>query len=368
MSRRRWTIWLGPPIALLAIALVLSRFQAGAEAGGRGPVRAAGACAASPIEKNGRGKPDLAAGQGSWWALSGRLDGNGELTGRHLALGRGGAANLALELAPDAMASGPTGGIVAVTADDGRHSQVRLVAIEKGCSFVVHESSELARGAILDPKDGSVIAHLVDRESRADLGTWRYAADGAGNPALVAPALEPDPQRGPNWVTDLRLAGDGNLLAVQSCTDMGCLTRVFDLRRGLVPVARLEGDQGPLIALTRDAALTWAACFGFPCAVQSWNLATGEQTTVIARAESAAVSANGRFLVAVTDSARNGFVRMDIATGDVKGLRGMNRNERLVTGGVVGIQGLEVRADEVGLVADGAIPHPFSPAGAEVLP
>ena len=175
MSRRRWTIWLGPPIAVVAIALLLSRFQPGAEAGGRVTVAPAGVCASSPIEKDGHGKPNVAARQGSWWSLSGQLDGTGALVGRHLALGRGGAANLALELGADAMASGPTGGFVAVTADDGRHSQVRLVSIDRGCSFTVGETSEVARGAILDAADGSVLVHLVDRESRADLGTWRYA-------------------------------------------------------------------------------------------------------------------------------------------------------------------------------------------------
>ncbi len=368
MSRRRWTIWLGPPIALIAIALALSRFQAGVEAGGRTTVRPAGACATSPIGKNAQGKPALVAGHGAWWAMSGRLDANGGLVGRHLALGRGGAASLTLELAPDALASGPTGGIVAVTADDGRHSRVRLVSVEQGCAFLVHETAELARGAIVDPGDGSVLVHLVDREARADLGTWRYASDGAGEPVLVAPALEPDPERGPNWVTDLRLEPDARLLAVQSCTDMGCLTRVFDLRLGLVPVARLEGSQGSLIAITADSVITWDQCFGFPCPIQSWDLATGEMTTIVATAESAAVSGNGRFLVAVTDSTRNGFARVDLATGDVKGLRGMNRNERPVGGGVLGLLGIEVRPDEVGLASDGAIPHPFSPAGAEVLP
>ena len=85
----------------------------------------------------------------------------------------------------------------------------------------------------------------------------------------------------------------------------------------------------------------------------------------MARAESAAVTPDGRFLVAVTDSTRNGFVRLDLESGDLQGLRGISRNERLVRGGVMGTEGIQVRADEVRLAADGAIPHPFSPAGAE---
>ena len=368
MSRRRWTIWLGPPIALAAIALALSRFQAGAEAGGRETAHAGGTCTASPLQKDARGRPDPGLGLGTWWALSGKLDANGALAGRHLALGHGGSANLALELGPDTLASGPIGGIVALTTDDGRLSEIRLVAEGQGCSFSVAATPKLARGALVNPNDGTVIVHLIDRVSRADLGTWRYAADGDPDPALIAPPLQPDPKRGPIWTTDLRLDGAGSLLAVQSCTDSACLTRVFDLRKGLLPVATLQGDQGSLIALTSASAITWEQCDGFPCGIRQWSLLTGDSVTLVQRAESAAVTANGRFLVAVTDSASGADIRVDLQHGDVKGVRGMNRNERLVVGGVLGLAGIEVPPDEVGLAADGTIPRPFSPAGAEVLP
>src|SRR4051794_3528323 len=205
MSRRHWTIWLGPPIALVAIALALTRFQAGAEAGGRESARAAGACTASPLQKDGHGKPDLGAGVGMWWALSGRLDANGALAGRHLALGRGGSASFAEELAPDTLASGPVAGVVALTADDGRHSEIRLVSEGQGCWFTVASTPKLARGAIVSPDDGTVIVHLIARATRADVGTWRYPADGLGDGSMVAPPLPPDPRRGPTWTTDLRL-------------------------------------------------------------------------------------------------------------------------------------------------------------------
>jgi hypothetical protein len=368
MSRRRWVIWLVPPVALLAVALALSRFQPGAEAGGRTTALPVGACAAPPMKKDGHGKANLAGGEGSWWSLQGRLDSDGALAGRHLALGRGGSANLALELAPDTLASGPVGGIVALTTDDGRHSQIRLVAQDLGCSFVVAETADLARGAVVDPSDGAVIAHLVDRESRADLGTWRYTADGSGEPALVGPPLQPDPQRGPNWTTDLRLDGGGNLLAIQSCTDTSCRTRVFDLRKGLVPVATFDREQGSMIGLTSAGLLTWDQCLGLPCGIVHWDLRTGAAVVVVARAESAAVSANGKFLVAVTDASVGGDVRVDLETGAIKGIRGVNRNERLVGGGVLATQGIQLRPDEVGLAAEGTIPRPFSPAGAEVTP
>jgi hypothetical protein len=99
-----------------------------------------------------------------------------------------------------------------------------------------------------------------------------------------------------------------------------------------------------------------------------WTLPTGASVVVVARAESAAVSANGKFLVAVTDASVGGIVRVDLESGAVKGIRGVNRNERLVSGGVLATQGIQLRPDEVGLAAEGTIPRPFSPAGAEVLP
>lgn len=368
MSRRRWSLWLGPPIALVAVALALSRLEPGAEAGGRETAVAAGACTASPIEKKGQRSPKLVGGLGSWWALSGQLDGNGALVGRHLAIGRGGAANLALELAPETLASGPQGGIVALTTDDGRHSQIRLVSVDHSCSFVVAETPKLARGAIVSPADGSVFVHLLDRFSRVDLGTWRYSPDGVGDPALVAPPLQPDAKRGPTWTTDLRLDGAGALLAVQSCTDEGCGTRVFNLRKGLTPIATLDGQQGSLIALTSESAITWEQCFELPCAIDQWSLLTGGSVTVVQRAESAAVSSNGHFLVAVTDASKGGDIRVDLQRGDAKGIRGLNRNERFVGGGVLGVQGIEVGPDEVGVASDGTVPRSFSPAGAEVQP
>lgn len=367
MTKRRWTIWLGPPLALLAIAAVLSQFQAGAEAGGRPTVAPPGACAAIPLERGLGGKPNREAGQGTWWTLSERLDGNGALAGRRLALGRGGATSLAVDLPFDTLASGPVAGVVVITTDDGRRSQVRIVSEARACSFLVRETTELARGAILDPNDGSVLVHLVDREARADLGTWRYAGDGTGEPELVAPPLEPDARRGPNWTTDLRLDAGGTLLAVQSCTDEGCLTRLFDLTGGSAPIARVDGMQGPLIGLADGRLITWALCFGFPCSVVSWDVATGARTTIVQQAESAALTADGRFVVAVGNSSRGSYIGVELATGRSAPLRGVNATERLAAGGVVGAAGLQVRPGEVPLVAPGAIPRPFSPA-AEVVP
>jgi hypothetical protein len=378
MSGRRWSRWLGPPIALVAVALVLSRMQAGAEAGGRTTPPKAGACAASPIVTNTKGKPKRDVGAGAWWRLGERLDGNGAMAGRQLAVGRGGSTTLLLDLPTESVASGPVGGVVVVATDDGRTSELRLVSVTGACSWLVDTSDDVVRGAILDPGDGSVIAHLVSRATRADLGTWRFGAPGAlTKPALVAAALADGAPDGPAWITDLRLDATGQLLAVQSCTDTGCLTRVFDLRvpgrqPGLLQGGRggqhSAGAQGPLLGFANGRLVTWAACSGFPCPVQSWDLAAGTSSILLDTASAAAVTPDGRFLVATTDARTGRTLRLELATGALALVKGLRADELLLPTGVAATSGLQAGADEIAVAAPGANPHSFRPAAAEVIP
>ena len=369
MSGRRWSLWLGPPIALLAVALVLGRFQAGAEAGGRTTPPPTGACAASPISRDAAGRPNRVVGPGSWWKLTERLDADGAMAGRQLAVGRGGATTLMLDLAIETVASGPIGGVVVVATDDGRRSEIRLVSGSQACSWLIDQSEDIVRGAVLDPGDGSVLAHLVDRETRADLGTWRFGAPGAlAQPALVATALPPGTVEGPVWTTDLRLDQAGRSLAVQSCTETGCLTRLFDLRVPGRDPAILTGAQGSLLGFAPGRLLTWAACFGFPCGIQSWDLASGTATTLLDRADAAAVTGDGRYVVASTDARAGHALRIELATGARALVKGIDAAEVLLPVGVAATSGIQVAADEIGVGTPGGNPRSFRPAAAEVIP
>ena len=369
MSGRRWSLWLGPPVALVAVALVVSRFQPGAEAGGRVTPPPAGACAASPVTTDAAGVVKRDAGPASWWRLSERLDDHGVLKGRQLAVGRGGAIALTLDLAAESMASGPIGGLVVLAVDDGRKSEIRLVSAGAGCSWLVDTSPNVVRGAILDPSDGSVLAHLVNRATRADLGTWRFGARGAlTEPALVAGAVPNGLLDGPVWATDLRLDQAGTSLAVQSCTDTGCVTRLFDLPvRGGDPRV-LRGAQGPILGFAAGRLITWAACSGFPCAIQSWDLATGLATKILDRADAAAVTADGRYLVASIDARVGHTLRIELATNTRALVKGIGRDELLLAGGATATTGLQVGPDEIAVAAPGANPRSFRPAAAEVIP
>jgi hypothetical protein len=373
---RRWARWLGPPIVLGAVALVLSQLHAGAEAGGRTTPPPVGVCAASPLVTDAAGRPRRDAGPGSWWTLGERLDAHGAMAGRRLAVGRGGATTFALDLPVEAVASGPVGGVVVLAADVDQRSEIRLVSVGGACSWLVGSSGDVVRGAILDPRDGSVLAHLVSRAARDDVGTWRFGGAGEaalGPPTLVAPALDAGMLDGPAWVTDVRLDTTARLLAVQSCTDRGCLTRVFDLESSAAAPVVLRGAsagtaQGPMLGFANGKLLTWAACPGYPCAVQAWDLASGTSSIVLDRAEGAAVTRDGRFLLASTDSRAGRTLRLDLVTGRAVLVRGLRAGELLLASGVAATSGVQLGPDEVAVGAPGATPHSFRPVAAEVIP
>ena len=375
MPRRRWARWLAPPLVIGAIALALSQLHAGAEAGGRKTAPPIGACAASPVVRDAAGKPRRDVGPGSWWTLGDRLDSHGSMTGRHLAVGHGGTTTFALDLPVESLASGPTGGVVVLAADDGQRSTLDLVSAEGSCSFEIGRSQDVIRGAILDPSNGSVLAHLVGRATRADLGTWRFGVPGSlGDPVFVAPAIGAALD-GPAWVTDLRLDSTARFLAIQSCTDAGCLTRVFDLQTPAAPVVlgsahpdQSGTGQGSMLGFANGSLLTWAACAGYPCQVLAWNLQTGVASTIFERADGAAVTRDGRFLVVSTDVTKGMTARVDLVRGGAVLLRGVQPGELPLAGGVTATSGVQLAADEVAIGARGATPHAFRPAAAEVIP
>lgn len=363
MSRHRWFVWLGPPIGLVAVALLLGRFQPGAEAGGRTTPPPVGVCAgAAPV---GRVIP---AARGTWWRLEDRLDAAGTLIGKTLFAGRGSGATLALNLGPESMASGPVGGLVVVTSDDGRFSDVRLVSAADGCGWLVHRTDAVVRSAVLDPSDGSVLAHLLVRETRADRGVWRIT--GLDPDATVVSVLEPLAARadiGPIWATELRLDARGQSLAVQSCGERACLTRLVALGGGAGPTVVDTAGQGSILGLTGDALITWDACPGMPCAVLAWGKRDGARQVVVDGAVGAGMTFDGRYLVAVLDP--NGrAVRVDFSGKATQRIKGIAEGDLPLNRGVAASAGLEVGSDEVAISAPGADPHAFAPGRAASAP
>jgi hypothetical protein len=245
---------------------------------------------------------------------------------------------------------------------------IQLVSAVAGCAWLVHETSDVVRGAILDPADGSALAHLVERATRADLGTWRFGAPGAlTEPVMVAPPLGAG-QGGVIWATDLQLDQAGRRLAVQSCGEAACLTRIFDLKVTGTLVRILEGDQGTLIGLSGGRLVTWSACRNLPCSILSWDVATGGHQALLDAAQTGALTADGRWLMATVDAQAGRTLRYELATGGRRLVRGVGSGEVVLGGGFAATSGLQLNADEIGIALPGAIPHSFRPAAAEVIP
>jgi hypothetical protein len=363
-NRPRW-------IALLALAVgaggfvAMTRLLPSTDAGRATGPSGLSACAARPVTG-----PAAVPAPGAFFRLRPSLDADGILAGQELVVGRGNVIAGSARLAAESAAGGPVGGVVTVVEDDGTGSRVELVAAASGCVSVVHTSTSVVRRAIIDPVDGSLLLHLVDRGSRADLGIWRLGP-GGGAPARIVEPLPPGLVTGPVWATDLQLDAAGRFLAVQSCVDRSCVTRLVDLATPGTTPALLRGrSQGPLIGFAGARVVTWAACDGYPCGVLSWDPVSGAATDLIADAVAAGLTADGRVLVAVT--ARQGADRawgIDPMTGTVTALRGLVVGERPVLGGGLAVAGLEVGPDELAVAQPAGNPRAYHPTPAgEVAP
>ncbi|HEX2626031.1 MAG TPA: hypothetical protein VHL56_03910, partial [Candidatus Limnocylindrales bacterium] len=317
----------------------------------------------------------IAAGHGTWWRLADVLDGNGALVGRTLYAGRAAKTTLTMALGTESMARGPVGGLLVVTNDDGRDGEIRVVDISKGCSWVVHRDANVVRSAILDPASGTAYAHLVQRETRVDLGVFQLSG---GDPeAALEQVLQPLPTQadlGRIWATELRLNADGSALAAQSCSDKGCLTRVVAVTAFGRPVSMVKGKandavdgQGSIIGFAGDRLITWSFCAGMPCAVQSWAGGAQKPTKLADRAIGAGLTRDGRFLV-VLDDLTGRAVRLDLAGNTIATIAGVNPGELPLSPSVTATSGLDVADDQVGFASQGGDPHSLAPGSAAVIP
>jgi hypothetical protein len=369
MLKRRWPVLVGPPLLILIVVAV----------GLAQPIARASRAVVVPVLRTCASAAEVSAGHaapGAWWKTTENLDGSGLLLGRTLLVGDGAGAGGHLALADESSVSGPVDGVVLVTSDDGSRSQVRLASAAAGCDVLVDDRADVVRSAILDPGDGAVYAHLVGRDTRADLGTYRISPPGAGatESRLVAPPLPEDlgAHLGTVFGTVLRLDRGGTHLAVQSCTDLICLTRVFDLGQLDAAPAIVRGDQeGALIGFAGADLVTWGACTGLPCPVLAWNLATGHSRNLVGDASAAALTGDGRRLVALlTDDTATRPVEVDTASGRMTGLKGLPAGRLPFAGESSPDVGLEVADDEVAMTAPSGNPFAFRPdlAAAEALP
>jgi hypothetical protein len=226
-----------------------------------------------------------------------RLDRAGALAGQRLAVGLDGDRfSRIMDLPPESFAAGPFGRIILVGTDDGATSRLRAIDVAGACAWDIGAESDVIRRATIDPAGTSIYEMRVDRATRDDLGVWSRPLDGS---LPAAPFLEPiavDERFGPTFTTEFAWELSGAALAVQSCGEVACRTRVVDPAGGS-PRAVEEPDLGALVGLDGDRLVTYAACPGLPCPIVSTDLASGARTVL---ADQAAIAA----IVATSDGPR----------------------------------------------------------------
>ncbi len=275
MVESRWLRWIGPGlVALGAVGLIASTTLG---AGGRpwapracaGPPGALAAAAGEPLPL----RPEDLRHE-AWFRLDPLLDPDGALRGQRLAVGVGdGRVAPPSELPPESFAAGPFGRIVLVGTDDGTASRLQALDVATGCAWTLATERDVIRRATVDPVDGAIYETRVDRASRADLGVWRRPLDEGAARRILDP-LPRDEHFGRTFATEFTWDADDGRLAIQSCGEVACRTRIVTRNGDLA--ADLEApDLGVLVGFDRDRVVTYGACRGWPCPIISTDVATG---------------------------------------------------------------------------------------------
>ncbi len=278
MVESRWLRWIGPGVvALGAVGFIASTtFGAGdrpwaprACAGPPGDLSAAARDGDPPNTADRRHEP--------WFRLDPVLGPDGALRAQRLAVGLGGdRIRTTVELPPESFVAGPFGRVVLVGSDDGAISRLQAFDVEHGCAWAVAEERAVIRRATVDPAGTAIYETRVDRASRADLGVWLRPIDGSSPARHVLDPLATDVRFGRTFSTEFTWAVARDRLAIQSCGEVACRTRIIAPVGG--PGVTLDvPDLGPLVGLDRDLVVTYAACRGLPCPIVSTDLATGER-------------------------------------------------------------------------------------------
>jgi hypothetical protein len=216
-----------------------------------------------------------AAGSPAWHRLDPEIA-DGTLVGQRLEVGRGDGAAWSISLDAESFATGPTLGRVVVGSDDGRRSTVSVVDTSRGCIAPIATMSDaVIRRALLEPDGRGIVEHRIRRSDRADLGIWRRPF-GPETPTRLLGPMGADAVFGRTWSTDLAWSDDGRSLAVSTCGEVACRTRVLTLATAEIRSIRDPGH-GTLVGLADDQLVVRAACRGLPCPVLAVDLRDGTE-------------------------------------------------------------------------------------------
>ena len=285
----RWLRWVGPGLIAFGAFGSIATVTLGA---GRGPwapppcgdgTSALAAVASVPAPTS---PMDLA--RQPWFRLDPIINRAGELEGQRVALGLDGVRSVrTIALPAESFVAGPFGRVVLAGGDDGATSHLQAIDVAAGCSWAIADESAVVRRATMDAAGLNVYEMRVDRASRADLGIWQRPVDPSRPPTRILEPIAPDERFGPTFTTEFAWDLTGELLAVQSCGEAACRTRVIDPADGGSVEAIAEPDLGTLVALDGTTLVTYGACPGLPCPVVAIDLRTRARQTL---AEAAAVA------------------------------------------------------------------------------
>jgi hypothetical protein len=239
--------------------------------------------------------------------LRAKLNADGELVGRTFTLSTA-AGPRSLVLAAESFASSAVSNVVVYgqsTADAG--STVSAIDLQTGCQFELHRSTDIVRGALIDPSLRNLYLHTVSPD-RADQGVHRVDLASGGLTAVVPP-VGAAPEFGPTFATLLRWSIDDDAIAVQSCGIAHCRTRVLQL-----PTAAIEtyadGGQGELVGLDSRSVFTFSDCEDRPCSLVAIERHSGRRSAIAIDAVGASISRDARgVLLTVTTPAGSKEIR-----------------------------------------------------------
>jgi hypothetical protein len=280
MLESRWFRRAGPGVAALgAVALVASTTLGAGDRPWEPPP-----CTDSPAAATARHGT-----VGAWFRVD-PLVLDGERRGQRLALGTAdGTPARIVQLDAESFAAGPVGDQVLVGTDDGTASRLSILDLRLGCFRPLAASTDVVRRATLSPDGTTAFEFRVDRVTRADLGVWRRDLRAPEPATRVLAPIAADARFGRTWSTEFAWSLDGSRLAVQSCGEVACRTRVLDPIIGRV-LAIVDPDLGLLAGLTRDRVVLHAACRGLPCPLYAVAIADGARTILDPAAGRAALA------------------------------------------------------------------------------
>jgi hypothetical protein len=312
MVESRWVRWVGPCV----IALGAVGFIAATTLGAGARPWAPRACAGPPVDRMAAARePDHTSQEDlratPWFQVDPLLDADGALRAQQLSVGLVGERTAQrLDLPAESFAAGPFGRVILVGSDDGATSRLAAIDIANGCSWAIGHERSVIRRATIDPTGSGIYEMRVDRVSRADLGIWWRPLDGRGPGRRILAPIASDGRFGRTYSTEFTWDVAGDRLAIQSCGEVACRTRILSPRDG--SVATLDApDLGPLVGLDGDRVVTYGACRGLPCPIVSTDLRAGDRR-VLAPAAGVAI------VVRTKDGPR---LVHEIATTTGRGLR-----------------------------------------------